>query len=218
MNVLLSVLGGLLSLDQSSVGQFMIARPLVSGTLTGALLGDPGSGLLAGSFLEILFLPAFPVGGARFPEGAPAGIVAAAAATAEPGGVGLATGVALGSLWGLLGGWSVTGLRRLNERLAASPEKGDLPPSRVVAGHLAALALDFVRGTAVTALGLGAVALAAPGLNGLWPLEGRGTLLALGTAAAVSAGGLVASFGGWRRRRGAILSGVLLGVVAGWLA
>ncbi|MED5200176.1 MAG: hypothetical protein VYB51_10255 [Gemmatimonadota bacterium] len=41
----LAILGGLLALDATSVGQFMISRPLVAGTLAGWWLGDPGVGL-----------------------------------------------------------------------------------------------------------------------------------------------------------------------------
>lgn len=218
MTAFLWILGGLLSLDQSSLGQFMVARPLVSATLTGAVLGDPGAGLLAGAILEVLFLPAFPVGGARFPEGAPAGIVAAAGTAVDPGGAGLATGVAFGTLWGLVGGWSVTVLRRLNERFAAAPEKGALPARKVTAAHLGSLALDFARGAGLTALGLVTLAVAGPVVGDLWPFDGPGTLLALGTGAALSAGGLLTAFGGWRRRRTAITAGVSLGAIVGWLA
>ncbi len=55
MNILLlSLLGGVLAVDGTSVGQFMVSRPLVAGVLAGWLLGDPMSGLWVGGILELL--------------------------------------------------------------------------------------------------------------------------------------------------------------------
>jgi len=58
----LTLLGGLLALDGTSLGQFMISRPLVAGVLTGWMVGDPLLGLLIGGILEIYFISIFPVG------------------------------------------------------------------------------------------------------------------------------------------------------------
>ena len=49
----LSVLGGLLGLDGTAVGQFMVSRPVVAGTLVGWVLGVPGLGLSIGAMLEL---------------------------------------------------------------------------------------------------------------------------------------------------------------------
>lgn len=220
MILVLSLLGGILALDQTSLGQFMVSRPLVSATLAGWILGDPASGLAVGALLEVLVLPAFPIGGARFPEGGPAGVVAAGAAAEGPGGIlgpGLAVGVALGAVWGVLGGWTVTVLRRLNERFAALPEEGPLAARRVVSGHLAALASDFLRGAGLTALGVTGARLALPLARDAWPLGSTGTLLALGVVVALSAGGLLGALDGWKRRRGVFLGGLVTGAIAGWL-
>lgn len=220
MILVLSLLGGVLALDQTSLGQFMLARPLVSTTLAGWILGDPGTGLLVGTILEVLFLPAFPVGGARFPEGGPAGVVAAAAMVQGPGGMTAATlalSVGLGTLWGAVGGWTITHLRRLNERVAASPEDERVDASRIVRGHLGALSIDFVRGVILTALGVGVARMVVPGLVSAWPLGETTTVLALGSAAALSLGALLSAFGGWNRRRMAFFGGLVAGVTAGWL-
>ncbi len=82
-----SLLGGLLALDATSVGQFMVSRPLVAGALIGWLLGDPPLGFTIGAVLELYLLVSFPTGGSRFPEGATATVVAAASAAgaSEPG-------------------------------------------------------------------------------------------------------------------------------------
>ena len=74
----ISLLGGVLALDATSVGQFMVSRPLVCGLLAGWVLGDPATGLLVGALLELYLLVSFPSGGARFPEGATATVVAVA--------------------------------------------------------------------------------------------------------------------------------------------
>ena len=73
-----SLLGGLLALDGTSVGQFMVSRPLVAGALVGWLLGDPATGVAVGAILELYLLVSFPTGGSRFPEGATATVVAVA--------------------------------------------------------------------------------------------------------------------------------------------
>ena len=218
--LILALLGGFLALDQTSLGQFMLSRPLVSATLAGSILGDPASGLVVGGFLEVLVLPAFPIGGARFPEGGPSGVVAAVAAAGAPGvalGPGVAVGVAMGAVWGLLGGWSVTVLRRLNERFVVLPEESSFGAGRIVAGHLAGLASDFLRGVILTALGMGLALWVVPAASEVWPLEGPGTLLLLGSVVALSAGGLLAAVDGWRRRRTVFLGGLAFGALAGWL-
>lgn len=220
MTLVLSLLGGLLTLDQTSLGQFMVARPLVSATVTGWALGDPATGLVVGAVLEVLFLPAFPVGGARFPEGGPAGVVGAAAAVAgaaASAGAAIATGVAFGACWGLLAGWSVGGLRRLNERLVVAPRDGRVAPGRLVLGHLGALGADFLRGTVVTLMGLVVGAEVAPPAAAAWPVDAAGTVFLLGTATVLSAGGLLTAFGAWTRRRGLLVGGLLLGALTGWM-
>ena len=100
---LLTFLGGLLALDGTSFGQFMVSRPLVAGTLTGWAVGDPVLGLLMGGILEFYFISVFPVGGGHFPEGGAPTLVAVATAVAAPGPAGLALGALMGFLWSRLG-------------------------------------------------------------------------------------------------------------------
>lgn len=216
--LILALVGGFLTLDQTSFGQFMLARPLVSGVLAGWILGDPAAGILVGALLEVLFLPAFPVGGARFPEGGSAGVVGAAASVAAGAGpAGLALGVGLGAVWGLLGGWSVSFLRRINERIAPEADDGEVQPSRIVAGHVTGLAMDFFRGAVLTALGIAAGRLLSDPAAAAWPLEHPATTLALGVAGALSLGGLLGGLGGWKRAPGHLVSGLLLGALLGWI-
>ena len=55
--------GVLVGLDLASVVQSMITRPLVAGTVTGFILGDPVAGATVGTVLELFALEGFaPVG------------------------------------------------------------------------------------------------------------------------------------------------------------
>ena len=73
-----AVLGGLLALDATSVGQLMVSRPFVAAALGGALVGHPAQGMAVGVVLEALHLAVLPVGASRYPEGGPAGVAAGA--------------------------------------------------------------------------------------------------------------------------------------------
>ena len=52
----LVLLGGVLALDATSVGQFMFSRPLVAGALAGWVVGDAALGLSVGVVLELYLL------------------------------------------------------------------------------------------------------------------------------------------------------------------
>ena len=56
----LALLGGVLGLDVVSFPQAMISRPIASATITGALLGQPTSGLIIGAALELIALETLP--------------------------------------------------------------------------------------------------------------------------------------------------------------
>jgi mannose/fructose/N-acetylgalactosamine-specific phosphotransferase system component IIC len=207
--ILLVVLGGLLALDGTSVGQFMASRPLVAGTLTGWVLGDPFLGLLVGGIIELYFIPVFPVGGADFPEGGPPTLVAVVAATGMPGPGGIAFGVMVGLVWSRLAAFSNHILRRTNGRIVPDPARARVSVRRIIGAHLACLGLDFCRGGILTALGLLAVRVVSGPLEGLWPLSPPFTLGLLFLGAAIPAGAFVRSLGGWRKR------GVLFAAGAG---
>jgi hypothetical protein len=207
--IVLVVLGGLLALDGTSVGQFMISRPLVAGTLTGWVLGDPFLGLLVGGIIELYFIPVFPVGGADFPEGGPPTLVAVVAATGMPGAGGIALGVALGLVWSRLAAASNHLLRRTNGRIVPDPVRAPVSVRRVVLAHLACLGLDFCRGGILAGLGILAARGFSGALTGTWPLSPPLTLGLLILGASLPAGTFVRSLGGWRKR------GVLFAAGAG---
>ncbi|HLA90801.1 MAG TPA: PTS sugar transporter subunit IIC [Gemmatimonadaceae bacterium] len=154
----LALLGALLGLDVVSFPQAMVSRPLVSATLAGALVGQPGQGLIAGAVLELFALDTLPFGASRYPEWGTAGVVGGAlfalqhddSAAALPAAVCAALLVA----WGA--GWTMVALRRLIGRWAHGMRDAlaQGSASAVTALQLRGLTADFVRGGAVTWLSL----------------------------------------------------------------
>ena len=61
--VLVSLIGGFISLDRSVAFQFMISRPLVTGPIIGLVLGDVYIGIMVGALLELLWISRLPLGG-----------------------------------------------------------------------------------------------------------------------------------------------------------
>ncbi len=60
--VMLSLVGGVLSLDKTAVFQTMVSRPIVVAPLTGYLLGAAEAGLMVGVIIELLMVGNLPVG------------------------------------------------------------------------------------------------------------------------------------------------------------
>lgn len=216
--ITLVLLGGLVALDGTSVGQWMVSRPLVAATLTGWILGDPMLGLMVGGLLELFYLVVVPTGGALFPEGGPASVVAVAAAVVVPGSGGVALAMLLGLAWGQIGGVSIVLLRQINVRLAPAPDRGAVTASAVTRAHLLGILIDFTRGCTLTLVGLTlslAVGSALGGTSAMggWPFDEASTngLILLGAAAPL--GMLLRSF--VRENRGLLL--FALGLAGGLL-
>jgi mannose/fructose/N-acetylgalactosamine-specific phosphotransferase system component IIC len=207
----ITLVGGALALDATSVGQFMVSRPLVSGPLTGWILGEPATGLVIGALLELYLLVSFPTGGSRFPEGATATVVAVASAAAldAPGSIPL--GIAFGLVWGQIGGGTIYLLRQINGRIV--PESGVGRPERIVTMHLVALLLDFLRGALVTLTGAVVGQIGVRLLSEAWPLDAQDSVGLLMVGGAVSAGILLRSLGGFRRRKILFAAGLALGLM-----
>lgn len=55
-------LGGLLALDRTAFGQFMVSQPIVAGPLIGLLLGDTVAGVVIGAALELIWVLDMPIG------------------------------------------------------------------------------------------------------------------------------------------------------------
>src|SRR5207249_8881994 len=161
--IALLVWGTLVGIDLVSLPQMMIARPLVAGTIAGAILGDIPTGLKLGVIFELLQYDILPVGAVRYPEYGPATVAAVATAHAA-GTLGLGLGAVVGLVTGLVGGISIHLLRRVNSRVvngaAAALESGD--PRALVRLHVGGLLRDGLRAALVTDAGLGLAGIGPP--------------------------------------------------------
>jgi PTS system mannose-specific IIC component len=80
MNVLIvSIVGGILCLDRI-FAQAMISRPIVAAPVIGLILGDPYTGLIAGAFIELLWIDRLPIGAYIPPNDTIAAVLIAAGA------------------------------------------------------------------------------------------------------------------------------------------
>lgn len=213
----LLLLGAVTALDGTSVGQFMISRPLVSGTLAGCLIGDPGTGLLLGAILEGADLGTIPAGGVRFMEPGPAAIPAVVAALSLGGGGGIAVGALIGVAMAFLGGETIVVLRRMNGAIAQRVLEGEGSRRELIRGFWSCIVLDGIRGLLLTVAGL-ALALAIPGgVAALWKLDATVTATVF-LLPALLAGGILLDRWRLTARRWAIFAlavgcGVALGGV-----
>ncbi len=60
--LLVAFAGGVIGLDRTAAGQFMISQPIVAGPLSGWLLGDAAAGLVIGALLELIWVLDMPIG------------------------------------------------------------------------------------------------------------------------------------------------------------
>jgi PTS system mannose-specific IIC component len=182
--------GTLVGVDLVSLPQMMIARPLVAGTVAGAILGDLDAGLKIGVVFELLQYDILPVGAVRYPEYGPATVGAVATAHAAAGALGLGLGTVVGLVTGLVGGISMHLLRRINSRIvhaaSATLESGD--PRALMRLHVGGVLRDGIRAALVTGLGLALAWSVPPHINGV--LSPRAvTLLAVAAVASALAAG-----------------------------
>src|SRR5512144_793268 len=77
----IALAGGVIGLDRTAAGQFMVSQPIVAGPLTGWLLGDTAAGVVVGAVLELIWLLDMPVG-TFVPADATLGAVSATAIAA----------------------------------------------------------------------------------------------------------------------------------------
>lgn len=214
----LALLGGLVALDGTSVGQFMVSRPFVAAALGGLAVGRPMLGIQAGIVLEALHLAVLPVGAAKYPEGGPPAVAAGAvyAASQSPPVAASATLLvcvllALGLEW--VGGHTVERMRQFNVRFAGAPPEG-LTPGGVARRHGTPVAVDFLRGAALTLLGVVALALLVRGIDfSGFPEIAVGTVIRLSVVAGLASA--LRLFG--RGNYPFFLAGAAAGAVVAWL-
>ena len=127
MIVVLSLLGGALSVDATAALQVMLSQPLVAGSIAGAVVGDPILGLVVGSALQLVWIGVLPVGAVPFPDGAVAGAVgvgvgAILAGSGVSQGLAVAAGAVAGLIAGAVGQRVTSHVRKLNVRYSAIAE------------------------------------------------------------------------------------------------
>lgn len=167
--LILVLLGGIVAVDGTSFGQFMISRPFVAASLAGLVVGDPVSGATLGLMLEAFHLTVLPVGAAKYPEGGPAAVAGAgiyASTASAPSALVLTILVVL--LLEYLGGETVRYLRQTNIGLVTVDHRPQLRARDLEKRHWLAMALDFARGCLLVALGMVVIALASRHLFPYW--------------------------------------------------
>jgi len=66
--LLISLLGGLVALDNTEAFQTMFSQPLFIGPLIGLVLGDISGGLKTGILFQLIYFWVMPIGTATFPD------------------------------------------------------------------------------------------------------------------------------------------------------
>lgn len=209
--LLLSLWGGLVAVDGTGLGQFMLSRPLIAATVAGWMAGDAAAGAAIGLVLETFQLSVLPVGAARYPEAGPPAVVAGSLFALSD----QLASTMLGALvvflaWERLSGRSVQLLRQLNVRVMSASDGAALQPDELERKHLTAIGIDFVRGMVLVAAGIPVLALAIHASGSAWQLDER---FARGLVSAVAVGliaGSARSFGG---RSGQFAAGVAGGLL-----
>jgi mannose/fructose/N-acetylgalactosamine-specific phosphotransferase system component IIC len=154
---LLLLWGTLVGLDLATVGQTMIARPLVAGTVAGLILGDPLAGGTVGMVLELFALDVLPVGAARYPDYGIGAVAGAATAAGSPGMVGIGVAVSTGLIVAYLGEVGIVAVRKGNTVDVRRHREGlDAGRLREVRGlHVRGVLRDLARSVFLTLIGLG---------------------------------------------------------------
>ena len=217
--LLLLAWGILVGVDLVSVPQAMLARPIVVGTVAGAILGDVEAGLRIGVLLELFALDVLPVGASWYPDYGPATVGAVAYGSVVPAweeSLGIAC--AIGLTVGLLGGASLQWVRHRVVR-DLNTRADDLAAGRSAAIRglqYRSIGRDAVRSAGLTLLALGLAEAAARWLALDPGTSHTLTLVAIGCGLAAVIGGALRSAGRGARMRwfvaGAAGTALLLGI------
>jgi mannose/fructose/N-acetylgalactosamine-specific phosphotransferase system component IIC len=217
--LLLLAWGILVGVDLVSVPQAMLARPIVVGTVAGAILGDVEAGLRIGVLLELFALDVLPVGASWYPDYGPATVGAVAYGSVVPAweeSLGIAC--AIGLTVGLLGGASLQWVRHRVVR-DLNTRADDLAAGRSAAIRglqYRSIGRDAVRSAGLTLIALGLAEAAARWLALDPGTSHTLTLVAIGCGLAAVIGGALRSAGRGARMRwfvaGAAGTALLLGI------
>jgi D-glucosaminate PTS system EIIC component len=202
------LLAALAAQDTTAGPQIMLSEPLVAGTLTGLVLGEPQAGVLIGIAIELVWCRAVPAGASLFLDVSVATVVSVVLGV----GLGTSLGLALAVFWvipvGLLGCGFIVIERRLNGMLVASLRPESASTARISTTQIAGWLLSGFRGALVFSVGT------ATGMVVLPPVTQflSGVIdPSIAWAAILGTGGGVAVASTWQRSRGrAVFTGVLI--------
>jgi len=151
----IAIAGGLIGLDRTAVGQFMISQPIVAGPFTGWLLGDATTGLLVGAALELIWILDMPVGAFVPADSTAAAIGATAIAIlGNPGGVyvpGVGFSILLTVILAPITMMADQVARQFNSRLADAAQSASGPDlrKRIARAHVSGIGVFFLKSLAV---------------------------------------------------------------------
>ncbi len=160
--ILVSIIGGLVALDNTEAFQTMFSQPLFVGSLVGLIFNDISSGLKTGIIFQLVYFWVMPIGTASFPEpgigsvvGCTGFVILSRMFPDQPNLI-LFTLVFFVFFFSLFSGWTLIKQRQFNSRLLP---KADLYAEKVQLGgfdsiFLAALGGSFLRGSLVTGGGI----------------------------------------------------------------
>jgi mannose/fructose/N-acetylgalactosamine-specific phosphotransferase system component IIC len=211
--------GTLVGLDLVSVPQAMISRPMVAGTVAGALAGNVEIGLRIGILFELFALDVLPAGAVRYPDYGPATVSAVALGVGTPWELGLGISAALGLVFAMLGGWSLQVVRRSNaraiQRRAAALAAGESSAIRRL--QYGGLMRDALRGFILTLAGLVVASTITESVRLDRQTAVALTLVAIGSALAAVTSAAVRGSGRGNRLKW-LIAGVATGILIAALA
>ncbi|MDZ4166064.1 MAG: PTS sugar transporter subunit IIC [Smithellaceae bacterium] len=149
--LMIAFVGGILCLDRTAV-QLLISRPIVAAPILGAILGDPVTGLIIGSFLELVWIDRVSVGGYVPPDDTMASVVITGVAIIVSGRLGFVSAELISLSFiiflpvALLGQKAQSLVIKSNDRIAELAEQAAEIPDvrRIELLHLRSLAKAFI--------------------------------------------------------------------------
>ena len=144
-----ALVGGIIGLDRTAAGQFMISQPIVAAPLAGWLLGDATAGLIIGAMLELIWVLDMPVGGFVPADATVSAVTATAvAALTCPGGaprsvLGFSILLSLGTVPFTM--MADTYVRSWNSRLVDAAHAGANAERSLSRAHLTGLCAFFLK-------------------------------------------------------------------------
>jgi mannose/fructose/N-acetylgalactosamine-specific phosphotransferase system component IIC len=160
--ILITLLGGLASLDKTEAYQTMFSQPLFTGVVIGFFLKDISTGLKMGILFQLIYFWVLPIGTALFPDPSIGGIVGIFGFIAlsrffpDRADLVLLFIILYILVFSLFAGWSLIKQRKLNQKLIRKADlyAKDGEISKINKLFFWGLLTSFGRGILLTGLGI----------------------------------------------------------------